>query len=451
MAELTKQEVIDAISSKIVTAKTSNTPLRSLNVDATMDDIKKDAAKIKTKEELNKYLKTGILPKRGFGENVLAQLDGEPYGAAANAPLAGIAFLGGSIGSVKKAVEAGSKLTKAIRTKKVVDATDEAIGAVGGKTRKILTKKNLARTAVLGAAGAWATNALGNIGGGNDNTGDANDPVAIAEQSALQAIVDANNAGVSVMPIIEGPYGKQLGLNANNTLAFAAKNGVDTSGGLVGIGSVGIFTGKRLDKTGPKGVVYKELKPEKVSLAEWKKMFPNPNDATAMKNLKSQFGLDPAASIFQVKDAWEKYGQLSLDYARAGTTISPYELGKLNNGLTGSGGGTTTTIDKSEMAEGDVRTYAKRQLAQSLGLANVDDKMYKDILAIVRKKEAKNPTKTVRTTSGNVTTTKTTPGYGASDVLVDIEEYAKKDPRYAEFQTANVFGQGLTQALGLKA
>jgi hypothetical protein len=111
----------------------------------------------------------------------------------------------------------------------------------------------------------------------------------------------------------------------------------------------------------------------------------------------------------------------------------------------------TTTIDVSPMAETDIKNTAKRQLAQSLGLASVDDKMYKDILAIVRKKEAKNPTKTVRTTTGNTTRVKTTPGYGPSDVLADVEAYAKQDPRYAEFQTADVFGNAIVKALGLKS
>jgi hypothetical protein len=84
-------------------------------------------------------------------------------------------------------------------------------------------------------------------------------------------------------------------------------------------------------------------------------------------------------------------------------------------------------------------------------LANIDDAMYKDIVSIVRKNEAKRPTKTVRTTTGNTTKVKTTPGYGTSDVLADVEEYAKKDPRYAEFQTADVFGNAMIKALGLKA
>jgi hypothetical protein len=143
---------------------------------------------------------------------------------------------------------------------------------------------------------------------------------------------------------------------------------------------------------------------------------------------------------------------MSLEYSRAGNTLSPWDILNMQKSLSGSGGTQTSIVyDTSPMAEGDVRTYAKRQLAQSLGLANVDDKQFKDILSIVRKKESKSPTKTVTTTTGKVTRRKTTPGYGTTDVLADIEEYAKQDPRYSEFQTADVFGNAMVKALGLKA
>ena len=41
--------------------------------------------------------------------------------------------------------------------------------------------------------------------------------------------------------------------------------------------------------------------------------------------------------------------------------------------------------------------------------------------------------------------------YNAKEAKTWIENYAKKDPRYSEFQTANVFGDALVKALGLKA
>jgi hypothetical protein len=439
MAELTQQEIIDAITSAVVKAKSSGKPSIGLNPDAKMPDIKKDAAKITSKAELNKYLKTGILPTHGFAETALAQLDGAPYGAAANAPLAGAVFTAGA------GIKAAGSVIKALRTKKVAGAAEEGV-KIATKGSKI---KKAGKWALVAGVAAAGVDALGKIGGGN-NAATSNDPQAIAEQQALQAIADANNAGTSVLNVASGPLGKQLNLNADNILAFANKGGVDTSLGLVGLNNVGVFTGKRLDKTGPKGIVYKGLKPEIVGIRDWEKLFPT--DPKQVNELKTQFGLDPSADIFAVKNMWDKYGQLSLDYARAGTQISPYELAKINRGLTGGGGSKTSiTIDESPMAETDIKQTAQRQLAQSLGLANIDDQMWKDILKVVRKKEAKNPTKTVITQTGNKAVRKTTPGYGQTDVMADVEAYAKQDPRYSDFQTADVFGNALTKALGLKA
>jgi hypothetical protein len=199
------------------------------------------------------------------------------------------------------------------------------------------------------------------------------------------------------------------------------------------------------------------LKPEVVSTGNWEKMFPT--TAEGIKDIRNKF--QSAGIMFtgnameqdkQLHAAWTYYGEQSQAYSKAGAKMTPWDILNLTKGISGSGGSqTSTTIDTSPMAESDVKTLTKRQLAQSLGLSNIDDAMYKDILKIVRKNEAKNPTKTVRTTTGNTTKVKTTPGYGQSDVLADVEAYAKQDPRYADFQTSNVFGQGLVQALGLKA
>ena len=194
-------------------------------------------------------------------------------------------------------------------------------------------------------------------------------------------------------------------------------------------------------------------KKEIVSLADWNKRFPS--DAAGLAEAKQKFVnagvLSPTDGIEKIKAAWEAYGKMSLEYSRAGNALSPWQILDMQKGLSGSGSQTSVTIDTSPMAEADIRLLAKRQLAQSLGLSNIDDKMYKDILKIVRKNEALKPTKTVVTQVGTKTTRKTTPGYGQSDVLADIENYAKQDPRYSEFQTANVFGDALVKALGLKA
>lgn len=326
--------------------------------------------------------------------------------------------------------------------------------AEGVKTAaKMSVKKKAAIGAVGLYAGSKAAGSISNAMGGNKDNADTTGQ-SQAEIDMANAVAAADAAGIDVNQIINTPAGQQLNLNTGNLPAFMAKFGL-ASAGLTGIGDVGIFTGEvtKGTKVGPKGIVYPTSKSEIVSLADWNKRFPS--DVAGLANAKQRFVsagvLDPSAGIDKVKAAWEAYGKMSLEYSRAGNKLSPWQILDMQKGLSGSGSQTTTTIDVSPIAEADVKTLAKRQLAQSLGLAAVDDKMYKDILAIVRKKEAKNPTKTVRTTTGNTTKVKTTPGYGQADVLADVEAYAKQDPRYSEFQISNVFGQGLVQALGLKA
>jgi hypothetical protein len=367
--------------------------------------------------------------------------------------LSGAVFSPKDILKVAPAVVKGGKtvadLTKSIFTKKTAEKVAEETAKAGKK--KIITKKRVAGVAGLSAAvGTYNMIQSGNT---------AIDPTASAaelqaQDSFAQAIANADAQGVDVTQFLQGTTAKQLGLGANNISDFMSARGYVNP--LTGLNGIGIFTGKEEITSVPRkkfGGTITGTKSEIVSLSDWNKSFPV--DAAGIGAAKQKFVtagvLDPTADLTQVKAAWDKYGQLSLDYSRAGNKVSPWQLLDIQKGLTGSGSQTTTTIDVSPMAEADIRTTAKRQLAQSLGLANVDDKMYKEILSIVRKKEAKNPTKSVRTTTGNTTRVKTTPGYGPSDVLADVEAYAKQDPRYAEFQTADVFGNALVKALGLKS
>ena len=323
---------------------------------------------------------------------------------------------------------------------------------------KTAAKMSLKKKAAIGAvglyAGSQAAGAIGNAMGGKKDEADTSG-MTQAELDMANAVAAANAAGLDVNSLIASPGGQQLNLNANNLPAFMAKFGQSTAG-FVGIGNVGIFTGVEIDKEIPRrkfgGTLTVPTK-ELVQLPDWNKRFPV--DAAGLASTKQKFVdagvLAPTDGIDKIKAAWEAYGKMSLEYSRAGHNVSPWELLALQKGLSGSGSQTTTTIDVSPIAETDIKNTAKRQLAVSLGLANIDDAMYKDIVSIVRKNEAKRPTKTVRTTTGNTTKVKTTPGYGTSDVLADVEEYAKKDPRYAEFQTADVFGNAMIKALGLKA
>jgi hypothetical protein len=341
--------------------------------------------------------------------------------------------------------------------KKTADgyAADELAG-VTGAAAKAAKKWSLKKKAAVGAGvlgvGQIGSSLMNSQGKTPDVTSDPTQ--SQAEADFANAVATANAAGTDVTQFLQGDAAKQLGLGANNIQDFMAAKGYTNP--LAGLNGVGVYTGKEETFSVPRrkyGGTLTGTKSEIVGLSDWNKSFPA--DAAGIAAAKQKFVtagvLAPTADLMDVKAAWEKYGQLSLDYSRAGNKLSPWQLLDIQKGLTGSGSQTTTTIDDSPMAKADITTLLKRQLGASLGLTNIDDAIINKFIADVRKKEAKNPSKTVRTTTGNTTRVKSTPGYGQSDVLADAEAYAKQDPRYAEFQTADVFGNALVKALGLKS
>jgi hypothetical protein len=366
----------------------------------------------------------------------------------------GAVFSPKDILKVAPAVVKGGKtvadLTKSIFTKKTATKVAEETAKAGKK--KIVTKKRVA--GVVGASAAVGTYNMIESGKGTDIDPNASAAEIAAQDSFAQAIANADAQGVDVTQFLQGTTAKQLNLGANNIADFMSARGYTNP--LTGLNGIGIFTGKEEITSVPRkkfGGTITGTKSEIVSLSDWNKSFPV--DAAGIGAAKQKFVtagvLDPTADLTQVKAAWDKYGQLSLDYSRAGNKVSPWQLLDIQKGLTGSGSQTSVTIDDSPMTKADITTILKRQLGASLGLANIDDETINKFIKDVRKKEAKSPTKSVRTTTGNTTRVKTVQGYGQSDVLADAEAYAKQDPRYAEFQTADVFGNALVKALGLKS
>lgn len=358
------------------------------------------------------------------------------------------------VGGVAAGGKALANLVKALLTKKgaatAAKAGTEAVAAAG-KAKMSLKKKAVITAGVLGT-GQLAANAM--KGQTTADSASVNAAQAQAQDQFASAIANADAQGIDINKYLQSTTAKQLGLGVNNIADFMAARGYGTS--LTGVGGVGIYTGKEMTGGSYVGSTFvPKTGKETVSLAEWNKRFPvGGAELVSIKNKFVDAGvLDPSAGIDQVKAAWTKYGQLSLDYARAGNTVSPWDLLKLQKQLSGGGGGgskTSVTIDESPMAESDIRALTRRQLSQSLGLANIDEDTYNKIIKIVRAKESKNPTKTTVTTVGNKSTRKTVQGYGQADVLADAEAYAKQDPRYAEFQTTSVFGDALNKALGLR-
>jgi hypothetical protein len=406
------------------------------------DKTLKDAVpQIKDKATID-YLKenNGALP-----ESVLSRIfTGTDYIAG---PMAEFEVMEAGMGGAA-IVKALTGWVKSIGTKKTAaKAAEEATK----KTKMSLKKKTAIGAGVL-VTGQAASSLMNNDGTEIDVNASASE--LQAQDSFAQALANADATGVDVTQFLQGDTAKQLGLGANNIGNFMAARGYVNP--LTGLNGIGVFTGKETETLVPRrkfGGTLAVAKPEIVGLSDWNKSFPV--DLAGIAAAKQKFVtagvLSPTADLTQVKTAWNQYGQLSLDYSRAGNRVSPWQLLDIQKGLTGSGSQTTTTIDDSPMAKADITTLLKRQLGASLGLTNIDDAVINKFITDVRKKEAKNPSKTVRTTTGNTTRVKSTPGYGQSDVLADAEAYAKQDPRYAEFQTADVFGNALVKALGLKS
>jgi hypothetical protein len=407
------------------------------------DKVLKDAVpQIKNRETIN-YLKAnnGALP-----ESVLNRI------------FTGTDYIAGPMaeGQVLQAGMSGSLIAKAVTDLAKSFFAKGGAKAAAEEAVKTKAKMSLKKKAAIGA-GVLVTGQAASSLMGKGNT--EIDPTASASQlqaqdSFAQALANADATGVDVTQFLQGDTAKQLGLGANNIGNFMAARGYVNP--LTGLNGIGVFTGKETETLVPRrkfGGTLAISKPEIVGLSDWNKSFPV--DLAGIAAAKQKFVtagvLSPTADLTQVKTAWNQYGQLSLDYSRAGNKVSPWQLLDIQKGLTGSGSQTTTTIDDSQMAKADITTLLKRQLGASLGLTNIDDAVINKFIADVRKKEAKNPTKTVRTTTGNTTRVKSTPGYGQSDVLADAEAFAKQDPRYAEFQTADVFGNALVKALGLKS
>jgi hypothetical protein len=429
MAELTDKEKIALLKRAFpgISDKTLKDAVPQIKDKATIDYLKEN---------------NGALP-----ESVLSRIfTGTDYIAG---PMAEFQVMEAGMGgaAIAKALTGFAKSFFAKKT--ATKAAEEA--AKAGK-KKIITKKRVA--GVAGLSAAVGTYNMIESGKGTEIDPNASAAELQAQDSFAQAIANADAQGVDVTQFLQGTTAQQLGIGANNISDFMSARGYVNP--LTGLNGIGIFTGKETPTSTPRrkfGGTITGSKSEIVSLSEWNKSFPV--DAAGIGAAKQKFVsagvLDPTADLTQVKAAWDKYGQLSLDYSRAGNKVSPWQLLDIQKGLTGSGSQTTTTIDDSPMAKADITTILKRQLGASLGLANIDDETINKFIKDVRKKEAKSPTKSVRTTTGNTTRVKTVQGYGQSDVLADAEAYAKQDPRYAEYQTADVFGNALVKALGLKS
>lgn len=427
---LTQQEAIDAITKWVNAMNAGDTTYLktwSPRAGITAADIAADAAAIKNKSDLQAYFVRGSLPGNKqagiYGKNEV--LGGEAVGG----------------------LKAGANLVKALLSRgggKV--AAEEAVSTgARGVVKKALSTKPRKIAAVAGATYGFNKLASNNKAGNTPDT-----TASQAETDLVTALNLAAQQGVDQSTVINGPIGKQLGLDNNSGAAIIAKYG-GTADASIG-GSIGVYTGP--NKTTGKyvgstfeGTTVSGL----VSLGNWKKQFPIA-DAKAQMDFKNKLidaGL-PAASyqVPELQKAWEQLGQLSLDASRAGHNMTPWDMLGITKVLSSNASRPSVSYSINTSTPGEVRAYLDRQLETNLGRQATESE-FKTFLKQVAAGEKKNPTKTVTTSSGGVSRSTTTGGYGAQDILAEADKFSQQSPDYAQRQTEMVFGDGLKKALGI--
>lgn len=315
---------------------------------------------------------------------------------------------------------------------------------------KISKKKVAKRAAGLGIAGFVAGSTLG----GEDTT-EQDAVVSQAQQDLMLSLAEIQSRGGNVEAVVNSPIGQQLFSNTGLDMKlFNGSNGIVPTGGGVYLGKKGaeVFTSTPPQFAGGRPVETRTRK-DTVSTAEWENMFPisNPQKLAEWKNTLVRSGVVSAsAGLAELRQQWSAWGEISQQMSRQGNKLTPYQLLEIQRGLWGGGKeergpSYSTSLIKTENA----MTMFKQGIENLTGRV-IDDSEAEEFAKLVRKRQLKKPTKTSVENVGGRKVTVTDPGFGEAEAAALIEKRAMKDPMFAEFQTANVFGDALEKALGVR-
>lgn len=306
------------------------------------------------------------------------------------------------------------------------------------KTFKKPTKKQ----AVLGA-GALGLGGLAVQGGDESVTPDITQQ---ANTDLMMAAAQYEAAGGDINALANTAAGQQLFSNPNFSLSSILNSGS------VITGNTGVYTGQpaplQLRKS-PR-VVSKEF----MSLTDWKNQFPIADPKALAKwkaTLISAGVVGAGAGLAELKQQWEAWGQASQDVSRSGKKLTPYQLLDIQRGLWGGGDANKyeTSYQVNLLKGENVKSVFKAAREQEAG-AIIGDEQAAAFAETVKAKQLAKPTKTEYKKIKGKMTPVVTQGYGEAEATAEALALAKKDPLYAEFQTANVFGSALEKALGVR-
>jgi hypothetical protein len=322
----------------------------------------------------------------------------------------------------------------------------KAVVSLGKTFLKKPTKKQ-----VLFGGGALGLGGLAVQGGGDSGVPDAT--AAQANTDLMMAAAQYEAAGGDINALANTAAGKQLFSNPNFSLGS-----IMNSGSFANLTTGGVYTGKPVTVSeyqwGSGGAKPKTTMKDVVSLTDWKNQFPiaDPKALSQWKaTLVSAGVVSASAGLAELKQQWEAWGQASQDAGRQGQKLTPYQLLDIQRGLWGGGKGEdySTKYSVQMLKAENVKSLYKSARQQEAG-AIVGDEQAAAFAERVAAQQMAKPTKTEYKKIKGKMTPVTTPGYGEAEAAAAAIELAKKDPLYAEFQTANVFGTALERALGVR-
>lgn len=321
----------------------------------------------------------------------------------------------------------------------------KAVVSLGKTFLKKPTKKQ-----VLLGGGALGLGGLAVQGGGDSGVPDA--AAAQANTDLMMAAAQYEAAGGDINALANTAAGKQLFSNPNFSLGS-----IMNSGSFANLSTGGVYTGKPVTVSeyqwGSGGAKPKTTMKDVVSLTDWKNQFPiaDPKALSQWKaTLVSAGVVSASAGLAELKQQWEAWGQASQDAGRQGQKLTPYQLLDIQRGLWGGGGKDyETSYQVNLLKPENVKSVYKAAREQEAG-AIVGDEAAAAFAERVKAQQMKNPTKTEYKKIKGKMTPVTTPGYGEAEATAAALALAKKDPLYAEFQTANVFGSAIEKALGVR-
>jgi len=324
--------------------------------------------------------------------------------------------------------------------------------------RKASGKIDKSKTAVrLGGTGLAGLGVQQGFFGGGDSTAQqtTNENVeATAQVNMMLALATAQSQGVNTEGIMQSPVFKQAIKNPNFSTG-AILNAYNASSG-----DSGVYTGKPVTtfeyEWGSGGAKpTKSVVKDTIALKDWVNQFPIA-DKEALAAWKAKLVaagvVSASAGLPELKKQWEAWGEYSQEMNKQGKKLTPDQLLDIQRGLWGGGGGEdySTKYSVNMLKPENVKSLYKSAREQQAGRI-VGDEQAAAFAERVAAQQMAKPTKTEYKKIKGKMTPVTTPGYGEAEAAAAALELAKKDPMYAEFQTANVFGEALERALGIRA